>query len=290
MRSLLFVPGNSPRKLEKSLVSGADVLIIDLEDSVELAAKAEARETARGFLRDARSIPGRPILYVRINPLSGDLADADLDAVMPGMPDGIMLPKAQSGQDVTHLGAKLAVREAEYDLADGATRIIAIATETPRAIFTLGTYAGASHRLAGLTWGAEDLSAAIGAERSRYEDGQFTSPYRLARDLTLFGASAADVAPIDTVFTNFRDEAGLAAECEDARQDGFTGKMAIHPAQVPIINAAFTPTPEALERAQAIVAAFEANPDAGVIGLDGEMLDRPHLIRARRIVDRAKED
>ncbi len=186
-----------------------------------------------------------------------------------------------------HLGAKLAVREAEADLPDGSLAIIAIATETARGVFQLGTYAGASRRLIGLTWGGEDLSADLGAEANRLNDGTYADPYRLARALTLVGAAAADVEPIDSVYTNFRDMDGLRAECEAARRDGFTAKMAIHPAQVAVINEAFTPSPEAVERARAIVEAFAANPGAGVIGLNGEMLDKPHLRRAERLLKRA---
>ncbi len=287
MRSLLFVPGDSAAKLEKALGSGADALIIDLEDSVALSAKAAARATALSFLREARQKPGRPLLLVRVNGLTTGLIDADLDAVMQGAPDGIVLPKAEGGVDVSHLGAKLAVREAENDLPDGQTRIHAIATETAKGVFALGTFAGATHRLASLAWGAEDLSADLGAETNREESGRYAAPYRLARALTLLGASAAEVTPVDAVYTNFRDLDGLAVECEAARRDGFTAKMAIHPAQVPVINAAFTPTPEAVARARAIVDAFAAAPDAGVIGLNGEMLDRPHLKRAERTLARA---
>jgi citrate lyase subunit beta/citryl-CoA lyase len=287
MRSLLFVPGDSPRKLAKAIESGADVLLIDLEDSVAHAAKPAARDGARQFIASLHGQLARPQLYVRVNALDSGLTDADLDAVMPAAPDGILLPKTISGMDVQHLAAKLAVREAEHALADGGTRIIAIATETARSIFHMGTYAGASHRLSGLTWGAEDLSADLGAETNRTADGLYAGPYQLARTLTLFAANAAEVAPIDTVFTAFKDEAGLRAECEAARRDGYTGKMAIHPAQVPVINEVFTPSTEALTRARRIVALFDENPGVGVIGLDGEMLDRPHLVRARRMLGRA---
>jgi citrate lyase subunit beta/citryl-CoA lyase len=289
MRSLLFVPGDSTRKQQKGLDSGADALILDLEDSVALDAKPRAREITRAFLEAARALPRRPRLIVRVNALSTGLTDADLDAVMPGAPDAIMLPKSEGGIDVSHLGAKIAVREAECDLPDGATKIIPIATETGKGIFGLGTYAGATHRLAGLTWGAEDLSADLGAETNRLEDGAYTDPYRLARSLTLFAAAAAQVDAIDTVFTAFRDAQGFRAECLAARRDGFTGKMAIHPDQVAPINEIFAPSPEMLARAEAIIALFAANPGIGVIGLDGEMLDRPHLIRAQRVKARAEK-
>ncbi|MGX5734031.1 HpcH/HpaI aldolase/citrate lyase family protein [Bosea thiooxidans] len=289
MRSLLFVPGDSPKKQQKGLESGADALILDLEDSVALDQKPQAREITRAFLESARALPARPLLIVRINALSTGMSDADLDAVMPGAPDAIMLPKSEGGPDVGHLAAKIAVREAEAELPDGATRILPIATETGKGIFGLGSYARSSHRLMALTWGAEDLSADLGAETNRLEDGSYTDPYRLARALTLLGASAAQVDAIDTVFTRFRDEAAFRAECLAARRDGFAGKMAIHPAQVAAINEIFSPSPEALAKAQQIIALFEANPGAGVIGLDGEMLDRPHLTRAQRLVARARK-
>jgi len=286
MRSLLFVPGDSPKKLEKGMNSGADVPLIDLEDSVALDAKDEARRTTAAFLAERGKDTDRPRLFVRVNGLTTDLTDADLDGVMRAAPDGIVLPKSVGGADVAHLGAKLAVREAEFGLEDGATRILAIATENAASVFALGTFAGASHRLMGLTWGGEDLSADLGAETNRGEDGAYTDPYRLARSLTLLGAAAAGVDAVDSVFTNFRDMAGLEAECRTARRDGFVAKMAIHPAQVPVINEAFTPSPEAIERARAVIEAFEANPGAGVVGVDGEMLDRPHLLRAERLLKR----
>ncbi|WP_414473869.1 HpcH/HpaI aldolase/citrate lyase family protein [Microvirga sp. M2] len=287
MRSLLFVPGDSYRKLGKALGSGADALLVDLEDSVALDAKDEARRVTAAFVAEHRSDVRRPRLYVRVNGLTTGMIDADLDHVMKAAPDGIVLPKAVGGSDVAHLGAKLAVREAEFGLGDGATRILAIATENAAGVFALGTFAGASHRLMGLTWGGEDLSADLGAETNRDESGSYTDPYRLARSLTLFGAAAAGVDAIDSVFTNFRDMDGLAEECRAARRDGFVAKMAIHPAQVPVINEAFTPSPEAVARAQAVIDAFRANPGAGVVGVNGEMLDRPHLLRAERLLKRA---
>ena len=287
MRSLLFVPGDSRKKLDKAMGSEADVLLIDLEDSVDMAAKEEARKVTSAFVMEHRARPDRPRLFVRVNGLTTGLADADLDGVMPAAPDGIVLPKTVGGADVAHLGAKLAVREAEYGLDDGATRILAIATENAAGVFALGTFAGASHRLMGLTWGGEDLSADLGAEANRDEDGAYTDPYRLARSLTLMGAAAAGVDAVDSVFTNFRDMAGLEAECRQARRDGFVAKMAIHPAQVPVINQAFTPSAEAVARAQAVIEAFRAHPGAGVVGVNGEMLDRPHLLRAERLLRRA---
>jgi len=287
MRSQLFIPADSEKKLEKGLASGADCLIVDLEDSIALDAKPRARETALAFLVEAQRRSPRPRLYVRVNGLRSGLIDADLDAAMQGAPDGIVLPKCVNGAALQHLGAKLAVKEAECDLADGSTRIIAIATETAASLFNMGTYAGASPRLAGLAWGAEDLSACLGAETNRAPDGPYLAPYALARSLALFAAGAAEAAAIDAVYLNFRDLAGFRLECEAARRDGFSGKMAIHPAQVEIINEVFTPSPQAISRARAVVAAFAADPEAGVVALDGEMLDRPHLVRAQRLLQRA---
>ena len=286
MRSALFVPGDDEKKLAKALLSGADALIVDLEDSVAFAAKERARRIAGEFLRAAASQSQRPRLFVRVNPLESGLTDADLDAVMPAGPAGVFLPKSLSGASVQQLGVKLAVREASLGLDDGATRFIAIATESARALFGMESYRGCSARLEGLAWGGEDLSADLGAESNRLPDGAYAGPYALARNLTLVGAIAAGAAPIDTVFTNFRDLEGLRAEAVAARRDGFWGKMAIHPAQAPIINEVFTPTPEALARARAILAAFAAAPGAGVVALDGEMLDRPHQLRAERLLAR----
>jgi citrate lyase subunit beta/citryl-CoA lyase len=288
MRSLLFIPADSTKKLEKGLTCGADALIVDLEDSIPLPGKEAARASAKAFLREASAQASRPCLLVRVNGLHTGLTDADLDVIMAGAPDGIMLPKAEGGAAVIHLDAKLAVREAMHGLTDGQTRIVALATETARALFLAGSYAGASKRLSGLTWGAEDLSAELGAETNRDQDGRFLDPYRLARSLCLAAAAAAHVQPIDTVYVDYRNSAGLRREAEEARRDGFTGKLAIHPAQVPIINEVFTPSPEAIARAQRIVDAFAAQPGAGVIGFDGVMLDRPHLVRAEQVLAQAK--
>jgi citrate lyase subunit beta / citryl-CoA lyase len=287
MRSLLFVPGDSPRKLSKALVAGADVLILDLEDSVAQAAKVAARRSVRSFLGEAKIETVRPLLYVRINALTSGLSEADLDEVMVAGPDGIMLPKCEGRDDVALLDSRLAVREALHGLPDGATRILPIATETPAALFGMAGYRGSSPRLIGLAWGAEDLAAAIGAGANMDADGSWLPPFSLARNLCLFAAAAAQVAAIDTVFTDFRDLAGLTREADAAALDGFTGKLAIHPAQVPVINAAFTPSDEAVAHARRVLAAFAQADDAGVVGLDGAMLDRPHLEAARRLLARA---
>jgi citrate lyase subunit beta/citryl-CoA lyase len=287
MRSLLFVPGDSVRKLEKSLASGADALILDLEDSVAPGGKEEARRVTADFIRAARGAPSRPRLFVRVNALASGLADADLDGVMAAAPDGIVLPKTVGAADVQHLGVKLAVREAQAGLPDGTTRILAIATENARGVFALGTLAGASTRLAGIAWGGEDLSADLGAEANRDGSGDYTEPYRLVRSLALLAAAAAEVDAIDCVYTNFRDLDGLLRECREARREGFLAKMAIHPEQVPVINDAFTPSDEGLMWARKVVDAFAHSPQLGVVGLDGEMIDQPHLKRARRMLARA---
>lgn len=286
MRSLLFVPADSPRKLAKGLTSGADALIIDLEDSVAADRKVQARESALGFLRDAAREATRPRLIVRVNALDTGLIDGDLDAVLPGRPDAIMLPKAEGGSSIAEVDAKLSAREALHDLADGNVGIVAIATETANALFQAGSYGGVSARLSGLSWGAEDLSVALGSESTRDETGRFTEPYRFARFLCLAGAAAAGVQPIDTVYVDFRDEAGLRRECEEARRDGFTAKLAIHPAQVATINAIFTPSAERIAEAQALVSAFAKAPGVGVVAINGVMYDRPHLERARSLLRR----
>jgi citrate lyase subunit beta/citryl-CoA lyase len=288
MRSLLFVPADSEKKLDKGLSSGADALIVDLEDSVSTERKPEARRSAADFLKAARAAANRPRLLVRVNSLATGLTDDDLDAVMPAQPDAIMLPKAEGGASVMHLDAKLAVREAQANLPDGAVKIVAIATETAAAMFLAGTYKDASLRLSGLTWGAEDLSAELGAEANRDRDGNFLDPYRLARSLCIAGAASAGLQAIDTVYVDFRNTDGLRRECEEARRDGFTAKMAIHPAQVAVINAVFTPTSEQTAHARRVIAAFAASPGAGVVGIDGQMYDRPHLVRAQTLLARAK--
>jgi len=287
MRSLLFVPADSARKLDKAMSSGADALIVDLEDSIALDGKASARESAAAFLKAATMSATRPFLMVRVNGLQTGLTDADLDAIAPAKPDAIMLPKAEGGAAIVHADAKLAVREAQNDLPDGHIKILPIATETAAALFVVGSFAGASPRLIGMTWGAEDLSAELGARANRDAQGRFLDPYRLARSLCLAGAAAAGVAAIDTVFVDFRNDAGFRRECEEACRDGFVGKMAIHPAQVPIINEVFTPSAEAIAHAQSVIEAFAAAPGAGVVGIGGVMYDRPHLVRAKQLLERA---
>ncbi|MFL6843466.1 MAG: HpcH/HpaI aldolase/citrate lyase family protein [Allosphingosinicella sp.] len=277
LRSLLFVPGDRPDRMEKALRAGADALILDLEDAVAPAAKPDARRHVAEFLNNHNEAK----IWVRINPLDGEEVEKDLAAVLASHPDGIVLPKAEGGASVTELARRLT------DRGNATAQILAIATETPAAIFQLGSYGGAK-RLAGLTWGAEDLPAAIGAATSREADGRFTPPYELARSLCLFGAAAAGVAPIETVYPAFRDLDGLAAYAGRARRDGFTGMMAIHPDQVPVINTAFTPSEAEVAHARAVVAAFEARPGAGAVSLDGRMIDRPHLVQAQRTLAAAQ--
>jgi citrate lyase subunit beta/citryl-CoA lyase len=287
MRSLLFVPGDSEKKLQKAFSAGADAVIVDFEDSVAPQNKAIARRLSAEVI-GAVPRDGGPLVYVRVNDLATGLTDEDLAAIVPARPDGIMLPKSINGADVQHLSTKLRVAEIENGLPDGGIRIVPIITETALATLSAATYASAGPRLAGLTWGAEDLSAAIGARTPRDEHGRYTDVFRYARAVTLLAASAADVPAIDTVFIDFRDLDGLRRECAEAERDGFTAKMAIHPAQVPVINEAFTPSAEAVEHAQALVAAFAAAGNPGVVGIDGKMYDIPHLKRAERLLVRAK--
>jgi citrate lyase subunit beta/citryl-CoA lyase len=285
MRSLLFVPADSERKLDHARHSGADALILDLEDSVVPANRPAARSQARAFLASSGSADFRR--YVRINPLASGVALDDLVAVVPERPDGIALPKCLP-EDARTLDHYLSALEAASALERGTIRVIAIATETPAAMLALanhadGAYAGVSTRLEGITWGAEDLAAALGGHNRR-ADGIYDDVYRLARSLCLLVAAAAEAAPIDTVFTDFRDEKGLAAECVAARRSGFTAKMAIHPAQIAVINEAFSVTEEELLWARRVVGAFADNPGAGTLAVDGKMVDRPHLTLARRLL------
>jgi citrate lyase subunit beta/citryl-CoA lyase len=288
MRSFLFVPADGGKKLDKAMASGADAVIIDLEDSIAPQTKAAARKSAAAFLTEVGKSADRPHLLVRVNGIATGLIDEDLEAVAGARPDAIMLPKAEGGASVIHVDAKLTACEAIAGLPDGSIKILAIATETAPALFLAGTYAGASSRLEGLTWGAEDLSAELGAETNRDGYGQFLDPYRMARALCLAGAAAARVPAFDTVTPDFRNADLLRREAEEARRDGFQGKIAIHPAQVPIINEVFTPTPAAVAQARAIVAAFDANPGKGAVAIEGVMYDRPHLARASRVLARAK--
>ena len=274
LRSLLFVPGDRPDRMKKAAVSGADALILDLEDSVAAEKKPEARLAVAAFLSEPRALP----VFVRIN--STD-AERDLASIVPAGPDGIVLPKAEGGTAVAELDRRLTA------LGDSKARILAIATETPTAIFGLGSYGGASNRLCGLSWGVEDLSAAVGATTPREADGRYTPLFETVRALALFGARAAGLPAIETIFPALNDEQGLNAYASRGRRDGFTGMLAIHPAQIPVINKAFTPSAAEAEWARRVVDAFAADPQAGVLQMDGQMLDAPHLARARNILAQA---
>ena len=291
MRSLLFVPGDSERKMAKAADSGADALILDLEDSVAPSRKEEARQIVASFLAAASRAPGAPKLIVRVNALDTGLTDADLAAVISGAPDAILLPKANSGADIQALSARIAVEEAEAGMPEGQVLIHALMTETAAGMLAAASFAAKSPRLAALSWGAEDLAADIGASSNKDDQDRYTDVFRMARSLTILAAAHSGVDATDTVFTDFRDMQGLDAECRAAVRDGFSGKMAIHPAQVEVINKAFTPPPVDVERAVRILALFAAaGPDAGVLSLDGKMIDKPHLRQAERIARRAGLD
>jgi len=279
MRSLLFVPGNSPKMVAKAATSGADVIILDLEDAVHPDSKAAARRlVAEALAERTGDIPAR---YVRVNALDSAWCLQDLEAVIPARPDGIMLPKLVGPEDLHRVGNL--IERWERAAERGLTKIIPVCTETPAATLSLAAKSWAHPRLAGLLWGGEDLSAAVGATTNRDEDGRYTAPFALARSLCLMAARAAGVVPIDAVFTDFRDADGLTRETDAARRDGFSAKAAIHPAQVEIINRCFTPTDGEYRWAERVLAAFEAS-DSGVVQIDGVMMDAPHLAQARRIM------
>jgi citrate lyase subunit beta/citryl-CoA lyase len=285
MRSFLFVPADSDKKLAKAAASGADALILDLEDSVALSNKPAARAMAADYLKSAA--PDGPKLCVRINALDTPLWQDDIRSVAHLAPHALLIPKTISGDCVRKVADHLTRLETQEGLPTGSVKLFCVATETPASMFNLGTYAGSSPRLFALTWGAEDLAAALAARDNKDELGAYTDPYRLARTLTLLGAVAAGVIPLDTIYKDFRDETGLERETRAAARDGFTAKMAIHPAQVPIINRVFTPSPEDLAHARAVVDAFDRAGDVGVIALDGVMLDIPHLKQAQALIARA---
>lgn len=281
LRSMLFVPADSERKLAKSIGNPADVLILDLEDSVAEARKVAARGTAAAFISaQAPRLAAR--LFVRINPLDTALAMGDLAAVVvPGLA-GILLPKTHAAADIVRLGFCLDALEARAGMAPGTVRIVPVATETAQAMLNMQSFAGPIARLAGVTWGAEDLSAAIGAVSNREEDGGYSPLYTLANSLCLCAATAAGVPAIDTLYADFRDHAGLAAACRASRRRGFRGRIAIHPDQSAIINDAYSPSESELAHARKIVDAFAAAPEAGTLSIDGMMVDKPHLTQARR--------
>jgi citrate lyase subunit beta/citryl-CoA lyase len=288
MRSFLFVPANGGPKLDKAMASGADAVIIDLEDSITPERKPQARAAAVEFLKAAGPAKQRPRLLVRINGLDTGVTDADLGAIVAGKPDAVVFPKAEGGASVVHLDAKLTAQEAIAGVPEGQIKILAQAVESAAGLFSAGNFRNASPRLIGLTWGPEDLSAELGAEANRDASGELTEPYRLARSVCLYAAAAAKLPAIETVYVDFRNSEGLRRDTEAARRDGFTGRLAIHPAQVQVINDVFTPTTAQIEKAKSVVAAFAAQPGAGAVGIDGKMYDRPHLVRAQQLLDRLK--
>lgn len=275
LRSLLFVPGDRPERFEKALACGADAVILDLEDSVSVQNKPLARDAVHDFVARCATDAA---LVIRINPLTTSACEEDLVALGDVNPFAIMLPKAEGAASVRQLAGRLS----------STVPILPIATETPAAIFEIGSYRDVASHLFGLTWGTEDLPAAIGAATAREADGRYTAPYELARSLVLFGAHAAAVPAIETIYPDFRDLDGLAAYAARARRDGFSGMMAIHPSQVEPINQAFTPDATEIAWAEKVVAAFAASPDTGVIQIDGRMLDLPHLKLAKRILEAGK--
>ena len=281
-RSYLFVPADSERKIAKAADADADALILDLEDSVAPHARPAARELAADFVKD------RDDAWVRINPIDTEDAQADLAAVIAAAPLGIILPKPRSADDVVALASQLDELEAQHGIAAGQTKIMALCTERPQALFTLHSYIGATPRLTALSWGGEDLSSALGASANRDDDGEWLPLYEMARSLCLCAAAAAEVAAIDTVYTDYRDMQGLSKYAANARRDGFSGMLAIHPAQVDVINRAFMPTAEEIEYAERIIALFDDNPGAGTLGLDGAMIDRPHRVQAERLLELAR--
>lgn len=284
MRSWLFAPGDSEKKMAKAADSAADIALFDLEDAVAAENKPVARSLVCAMLGDRAE--DRHRLWVRVNPLDGPWTLQDLVAIMPARPGGIMLPKARGRRDVELLDHYLSALEVANNIERGSTPVIALVTETAEAMFTTGDYKGAP-RLVAMSWGAEDLADSIGAVSNRNADGSYGFTYELARSLCLLGAASAGVAAIETIQGDFRDLEGLKARAEKVRRDGFAGMLAIHPAQVDVINAAFTPGEEELAEAQAIVDLFAANPGAGTIGYKGGMLDRPHLSRAMQLLARA---
>jgi citrate lyase subunit beta/citryl-CoA lyase len=283
-RSFLFVPADSERKMEKAGGVGADALILDLEDAVAPDARPAARQLAAEYLM------GKDNVWVRVNPIDTEDCEADIEAVMASEPAGIMLPKPRHARDAVKLSERIDVLENHHGIEHGQTKIIALCTEHPEALLTLHSYIGTVPRLAGLSWGAEDLSAAVGATTKSSTKGEWLPPYEMARSMCLFAAAAAEVAAIDTVYTDFRDDEGLLRYAANARRDGFSGMLAIHPGQVEPINAAFNPSAEEIEHAQRIVELFEQNPGVGTVGLEGKMIDRPHLVQAQRLLQQARRN
>lgn len=280
-RSWLFAPGDSERKMEKAAASKADVVILDLEDAVAETEKPKARAMASNFLK--ANPQGRARLWVRINPIQGPHALADLAAVMSAAPSGIMLPKPRGRADAERLDHYLTAFEAGAGIAIGVTKVMLLATEEPASMLAIGSYAGVP-RLAAMSWGAEDLATALGASDNRGDYGGYDFTYELARSLCLVGAAAAGVPAIETIHGDFKDDAGLRQRAAGVRRAGYRGMLAIHPAQVDLINEAFMPSAEEIASARTIVDLFAANPGVGTIGYKGAMLDRPHLARAQAVL------
>jgi citrate lyase subunit beta / citryl-CoA lyase len=280
LRSMLFVPGDSDKKFSKASAIGADALILDLEDSVAPSMKEEARAKVSVLLDDQS--PRDWLFFVRVNPFDTGMTFADMAAVVkPGL-DGLLIPKADGAQDIVRIGEELDRLEKEAGMAVGTVKLAVVATETAKAMFNLGSYTPAHPRLVALTWGAEDLAAALGATANKEENGNWTSPYLLARNMCLYAAGSAGVLPLDTLYTNFRDPTGLEQDCRRSRRDGFLGRIAIHPDQVAIINRCFSPSDAEIAEAQMVVDAFAAQPDAGTLGINGKMYDIPHLKAAQK--------
>lgn len=280
LRSMLFVPGDSAKKFAKARCVGADALILDLEDSVAPSMKAEARAMVSALLDD--QTPRDWHFFVRVNPFDTGMTFDDMAAVVkPGLA-GLLIPKVDGAADIVRIGEELDRLEAAAGIAAGTVKIAVVATETAKAMFNLGSYTPAHSRLVAMTWGAEDLAAALGATSNKEEDGSWASPYLLARNLCLFAAGSANVTPIDTLYTDFRDPEGLERDCRRARRDGFLGRIAIHPDQIAIINLCFSPSDTEIADAQMIVDAFAAQPNAGTLGINGKMYDIPHLKAAQK--------
>ena len=286
-RSLLFAPGDSEKKMLKASNVGADCVIIDLEDSVVESRKPIAREMVTEFLKEG----GNPEVsyFVRINPLDSGKFLQDLAAVVPAGPAGIVFPKSNGVQEALAIANYIEVLEVEHGLYTGSVRLLPLVSETPTAIFTMGEYKDGPARMMGLTWGAEDLGAAVGASANLQSNKDWTSPYQMTRSLCLFAAHAAKVQAIDTVMADFRDLDRLKVVCDEGRRDGFTGKICIHPAQVEVINEAYSPSLEELDHARAVIKAFAENPEAGTLQIEGKMIDKPHLVLAERVLAFAAE-
>lgn len=287
LRSLLFAPGDSEKKMLKASGIRADCVILDLEDSVAESRKPIAREMVRDFLNSKDN--SNVAFYVRVNPLDSGLILNDLATVIPAKPDGIVFPKSNGVDDVITVSNYMDILEVEHGIERGSISMLPLISETAVAIFTMGEYVKSPERVSSLTWGAEDLGAAVGASANTLPNKDWTAPYQMTRALCLFAAHAARVQAIDTVMADFKDLSQLKKVCDDARRDGFTGKICIHPAQVDVINGAFSPSDEELSHAQAVVQAFESNPDAGTLQINGKMIDKPHLVLAERVIGLAKQ-